>query len=183
MEHAGVPGTWAGLVRDLAAEFPDRALDEGAPDRRELPDDAEVDRVRAFEEDVLLRRCYEHVSGGLAREGLRTIPWDRQLEAADLFKDEVARVDPELGERPAVVAGRRPVLDDALEYDRQGIELRAPLPRPDRRHGHHAGVAARSSPSTPTATRTCAVCGSDVGWRGSSSRSGTGTGCPTCWWR
>lgn len=127
-ERAGGPDTWAYLVRDLAAEFPDHALDAGDPDRRELPDDADLDRVRAFEEDVVLRRCYEHVSDVLAREGLRTIPWDRQLEAAELFKDEVGRVDPELGERLAVVAERRPVLDDALEYDRQGIELRGPLP-------------------------------------------------------
>ncbi|MFS8102100.1 hypothetical protein LFM09_33740 [Lentzea alba] len=127
-ERAGGPGGFADLFRDLAAEFPERGIGEGDPDWRHLPDDDELDDLREFEEDVLLRRCYDYAAGVLDDLGLATVPWTEQKPWTEALKGAVAEVDAELAQRLSIVAERRPISDDGLEFDRQNIRLRAPWP-------------------------------------------------------
>ncbi|WP_426502655.1 hypothetical protein ACPPVO_34120 [Dactylosporangium sp. McL0621] len=78
-------------------------------------------------EDVL-RACYEQARHTLDRAGLPSIAWAEQLEVAEALRAAVDEVDSELAGRLNIVAERRPVLDDGLEYDRQKVVLRERLP-------------------------------------------------------
>jgi len=88
----------------------------------------DVERLRRFEEEVLLRRFYEYAAAVLESAGCPSVAWSEQLGVAESLKAAVDRVDPELGRILQVVAERRPIVDDGLDYDRQQIRLRPPLP-------------------------------------------------------
>lgn len=120
---------WHGLLDELAAEYPDDIARERDVDRRELPAGAgELAARRQFDEDILLRRCYERARAVLAGAGLPSVPWTEQEEVARALRAAVGRADPGLAQRLSVVTERRPVLDDGLEYDRQKVVLRDRLP-------------------------------------------------------
>jgi len=122
-------GDWGELIGELAAEYPDQMGSERDADRRLLPEGAEeLAAFRQFDEDVLLRRCYERASGVLARAGLPSVAWTEQEQVANALRAAVQREDPDLAQRLNVVTERRPVLDDGLEYDRQKVVLRDRLP-------------------------------------------------------
>jgi hypothetical protein len=128
-EKLGGPATWPQLLGELAADYPDQFEHEQDLDRRQLPADAvELAEVRRFDEEVLLRRCYEWACGILGKAGLPSVLWSEQEQVARALADAVEHVDPELSQRLNVVTERRPVLDDGLEYDRQQVVLREPLP-------------------------------------------------------
>ncbi|MER8004663.1 hypothetical protein [Streptomyces sp. NPDC094149] len=127
-EAAGGPDGWGAVLSELASAHPDRGVLRGDADRRDLSDDEELDSLRRFEEEVVLRRCYEYVSEVLAGAGMPSVAWEDQARVALALKAAVAEVDAVLSERLNVVTERRPVLDDALEYDRQKIVLRDRLP-------------------------------------------------------
>lgn len=127
-EAAGGPDGWGAVLSQLASDYPDRGVRLGDTDRRDLPDNEELDSLRRFEEEVVLRRCYEYVSEVLADAGMPSVAWEDQARVAHALKAAVAEVDGELSERLNVVTERRPVLDDGLEYDRQKIVLRDRLP-------------------------------------------------------
>ncbi|MFC6023647.1 hypothetical protein ACFP2T_46780 [Plantactinospora solaniradicis] len=119
------PAGWAHLFAEIRADYPDLGGDLGGEDRRSLPDGAaDVERLRRFEEEVLLRRCYEHVVAWLDAGGSPSIAWADQAAVADSLVREVRMLDDGLGDRLAVVTERRPILDDGLDYDRQRIRLR-----------------------------------------------------------
>ncbi|MFE2070604.1 hypothetical protein ACFXDH_51015 [Streptomyces sp. NPDC059467] len=123
-EAAGGPDGWGAVLSELASDHPGHGVDRGDADRRDLPGDEELDRLRRFEEEVVLRRCYEYVGEVLTGAGMPSVAWDDQARVAHALKAAVAEVDGELSERLNVVTERRPVLDDGLEYDRQKIVLR-----------------------------------------------------------
>ncbi|MEU6198639.1 hypothetical protein [Streptomyces sp. NPDC047061] len=127
-EAVGGPDGWGAVLSELASDHPERGVHRGDADRRSLPDDEELDSLRRFEEEVVLRRCYEYVSEVLANAGMPSVAWEDQARVAHALKAAVAEVDGELSERLNVVTERRPVLDDGLEYDRQKIVLRDRLP-------------------------------------------------------
>jgi len=128
-ENAGGPASWPQLLDELAADHPDQFSREQSVDRRQLPEGAEeLAELRRFDEEVLLRRCYERVRGVLDGVGLPSVSWTEQEQVAHALKEAVARVDSELAQRLNVVTERRPILDDGLEYDRQKVVLRDPLP-------------------------------------------------------
>lgn len=120
---------WPGLLDELAAEYPDQVNSDRDADRRQLPEAAgELAALRRFDEDVLLRRCYERACDVLARAGLPSVPWTEQEQVAHALREAVRQADPDLAQRLNVVTERRPVLDDGLEYDRQKVVLRDRLP-------------------------------------------------------
>ncbi|MFC8286397.1 hypothetical protein [Streptomyces cyaneofuscatus] len=127
-EAAGGPDGWGAVLSELVSDHPDRGVDRGDADHRELPDGEALDSLRRFEEEVVLRRCYAYVSTVLADAGMPSVAWEEQATVAHALKAAVAEVDGELPERLAVVTERRPVLDDGLEYDRQKIVLWQRLP-------------------------------------------------------
>jgi hypothetical protein len=120
---------WREFIDDLAAQFPEQMGSERDADRRRLPEGAEeLAALRQFDEDVLLRQCYERVCGVLAKAGLPSVAWAEQEQVAHALRDAVRQVDPDLAQRLNVVTARRPILDDGLEYDRQKVVLRDRLP-------------------------------------------------------
>jgi hypothetical protein len=80
------------------------------------------------EEDLLPRRCYEQACQVLDSVGLPSVSWTEREQVALAIKDAVARVDPELAGRLNIVADRRPIWDEGLEFDRQKLVLRERLP-------------------------------------------------------
>lgn len=124
----GGPHGWDAVFTELTNRYPDRGGDLGGTDRRELPDDAgRLARLRRFEEEIVLRACYEFTAEVLDSAGLPTIAWDAQADLGRLIIEQVGREDEELSARLTLLTGRRPIADDGLEYDRQRIELRDAL--------------------------------------------------------
>jgi hypothetical protein len=116
---------WRGLLDELATDYPDQLDNERDVDRRQLPEGPEeLAALRQFDEDVLLRRCYERACGVLAGAGFPSVTWTEQEQVAHALRDAVGQADPELAQRLNIVTARRPVLDDGLEYDRQKVMLR-----------------------------------------------------------
>ncbi|MBO4164759.1 hypothetical protein [Micromonospora antibiotica] len=79
-------------------------------------------------EGELMRATYEHARHVLDRVGLPSVAWADQAEVAEALRAAVGAVDTDLAARLNIVTGRRPLLDDGLEYDRQKVVLRDRLP-------------------------------------------------------
>jgi hypothetical protein len=128
VDQADGRASWSGLLADLAAEYPDFANGDGDPDRRHLPDDpADLAELRVFEEDIMLRRCYEHACDILSAAGLPSVAWSEREDLARAVLAQADQVDPDLAERLNLVSQRRSAVQDMLEYDRQQVRLRPPL--------------------------------------------------------
>lgn len=128
-EAADGAARWSRLRAALEEENPTEFRRETDPDRREPPPDAAgLSMARHYDEQVLLRRCYEETRAVLDDAGLPSVPWAEQERVARELRGAVASVDAELAERLSIVTERRPVVDDGLEYDRQGVLLRERLP-------------------------------------------------------
>ncbi|SES40029.1 hypothetical protein SAMN04487818_112145 [Actinokineospora terrae] len=102
---------WLGLLTSLGEEFADDPADSAV----------------AVQEEVLWR-CYAFVTNTLDAAGSPTIGKGEQVGFAEALRDAVGAVDEELAGRLNIVVERRPVLDDALDYDRQRLRLRERLP-------------------------------------------------------
>jgi hypothetical protein len=127
-EELGGPASWQPVFDELAAEFPDRGGD-ALGERRWIPmDSPEFDRLRDFEEEVLLPRCHAHVCAILDEAGLSSIGARQQSLLAKTFRTAMADVDPEYASRIRLVAERRPVFEEALEFHRQRVWLRERMP-------------------------------------------------------
>lgn len=135
-EAAGGPAGWSAVYAELLAEhgddiaaltalYPDRwvRLDGDVPSR---PVD-EVRRLREFTEDVLLRRCHEHVRDVLASTGRDTIGWGDEEVLVRRLTEAVRAEDPELAAGLAVRTTRISPVEDPAEFDRQAVRLREPM--------------------------------------------------------
>jgi hypothetical protein len=121
------PAGWRQLFAQIRADHSDLGGDLGGTGQRHLPDDdRSLDRLRRFEEEVLLRRCYEHVAACLAAVGTLSVAWTEQAAVAGKVIAEVASLDEALAARLVVTRDRRPLADDGLEYHRQRVKLREP---------------------------------------------------------
>lgn len=136
-EATGGPGSWAVVVDELHERYPDQGFRQprsqghysevlgprgGPPADRDLRD-----AMRAFEEDVVLRRCYEHVASVLAAAGRPAVEWEDLPHLAQRLTEMVEAVDEGLAATLRVVTERRPIEDDGLDFDRQRVVLREPL--------------------------------------------------------
>lgn len=121
---------WAEVLGSLARQHPGQAGRPWGSPRDPLPDEdtEEFLALRVFEEEVLVPACYRAVQHLLDSAGFPTIAFGRQSELARRVKEAVADVDAELAARLRIVTERRPVADDGLQYDRQQLVLRSPLP-------------------------------------------------------
>jgi hypothetical protein len=81
-----------------------------------------------LDEEALLRQCYERTCAVLAGAGLPSVSWTEQEQVAHALTEAVGRADAGLAQRLNIVTGRRPVVDDGLEFDRQKVVLRERLP-------------------------------------------------------
>ncbi len=120
------PAGWEPLLAQLRADHPDLGGDLGGRDHRQLPDDGpDLQRLRTFEEEVLLRRCYDYAAGCLDAAGTPSVAWADQADVARSLIAQVRAVDDDLAARLALVTERRPIVDDGLDYHRQRVELRS----------------------------------------------------------
>lgn len=127
-EQVGGPRSWQPVFDQLAAEFPDRGGDASG-ERHSMPiDSPEFERLRRFEEEILMPRCHAHACAVLDRAGLPSLGSRQQSVLANAFRTAVAAIDSEFASRIELVADRRPIFEDALEYHRQRLWLRERLP-------------------------------------------------------
>ncbi|MGQ4436276.1 MULTISPECIES: hypothetical protein [unclassified Streptomyces] len=127
--RVGGPSSWAPLFESIVGEHPERGGDRGGPDVRQSPEDEDqLERLRSFEEDVLVKLFYEHCTSVLDAAGLPSVSWADLPSLPDVHIATVNRVSPELASVMRSVTGRRPMEQDTLEYDRQGAGLRNRLP-------------------------------------------------------
>jgi len=111
----------------LVAEFPDRGGD-ATGERRSMPVDSPAfDRLRRFEEEILMPRCHAHVCAVLDQAGLPSIGSRQQSVLANAFRTAVADADTEFASRIELITERRPFFEEALEYHRQRVWLRERL--------------------------------------------------------
>jgi len=127
-EQAGGPGSWQPVFDQLMAEYPDRGGDADHDHRSMSIESPEVDRLRRFEEEILMPRCYAHVCSVLDGVGLNSVGSRQQSLLATAFKSAITDVVAEFAARIDLVTERRPLFEEALEYHRQRIWLREPLP-------------------------------------------------------
>lgn len=128
-ESSGGPASWAPMFERLLAEHPSRGGDFGGPEGRSLPHGREqLHRLRAFEEDILIRRCYEHCVRILEAAGSPSVAWEELASLPGMHIAAVQRVDANLAAVMKAVTVRSPVVQDTLEYDRQALGLRERLP-------------------------------------------------------
>jgi hypothetical protein len=127
-EQTGGPDSWQPVFDQLAAEYPERGGDASG-ERQSMPiDSPEFDRLRRFEEEILIPRCHAHVCTVLDQAGLPSIGSRQQSVLASAFRNAVADVDTEFASRIELIAERRPIFEEALEYHRQRVWLRERLP-------------------------------------------------------
>lgn len=128
-ERFGGPSTWGPVFAGLIAEYPDRGGDQTGRSPRHLPDnEAAVERLHRFEAEVLHPRCLKHACGVLERAGLPSIGSREQSRLARAVKDAVAAADPEMADHLVLIGDRRPLYEEAFQFERQQIVLREPLP-------------------------------------------------------
>lgn len=128
-ENSAGPGGWQRVFDEILREYPDRGGDQGDEKGRRIPEHrADVERLRAFEEEVLIRRCYDYCVETMDSLGLPSIPWyglnDSAVLAAGSFR--AAHDQPPVDMVP--VLERRAWEVDGPEFGRQGITLRDALP-------------------------------------------------------
>ncbi|MGV0041664.1 hypothetical protein [Mycobacterium colombiense] len=122
----GGPSSW----RDVFAELFDTHRARFRVEHERLPDEhsEEFADLRVLEEEILLPSCYRHAQRVLEQAGMESVPIGKQLQFTQALKSAVEQVDPAFGQRLRVVAERRSVAEDMLEFDRQQIVLRQRLP-------------------------------------------------------
>jgi len=91
-------------------------------------DSPEFDHLRRFEEEILMPRCHAHACTFLDGLGLPSIGFRQQSALATAFQTAVRDADPEFAAQLELVHERRPIHEEALEYNRQRIWLRGRMP-------------------------------------------------------
>jgi hypothetical protein len=125
-EQTGGQKSWSPVFAELLDEYPDRGGDT-APGVHADADSEAFDRLRRFEEEILLPRCHCHVAKLLDRHEMPSIDTRRQSVLARSLKAAVTEVDPELATWIQLNTQHQPMFEEALQYHRQRIRLREPL--------------------------------------------------------
>jgi hypothetical protein len=129
-EAAGRSSEWRQLLIELSSAdsgHQQRMLKEGQPT---TPHDMEALAAQwNFETQVVQRRCYDLASSILDAQGSPSILWSELGVVARRIATATGLADPELGHVVEVADDRAPRAgDDVLEFSRQVIDLRPPLP-------------------------------------------------------
>lgn len=128
-ERHGGPSSWGPVFRELLEQHPDRGGDTSTGPGRAFPEDPdELDRLRRFEEEILLPRCHAHVCDVLAEAGFDSISVREQSRLANAAVSAVAEADADLADQFELIKNRRPIFEEAGQYDRQQVLLRERLP-------------------------------------------------------
>jgi hypothetical protein len=124
-ERLGGPSSWQVVFRDLLERYPDRGGDPVPGYGRRLPEAPEaLERLHRFEGEVLLPRCHAHACAVLDSAGLPSVSSREQSQLATALRSAVNAVDPELAEQLVLATGRRPLSEEALDFERQQVVLR-----------------------------------------------------------
>jgi hypothetical protein len=107
----------------LLAEFPDRGGDRGDAWARTLPDDGEsMDRLKMWEESVLIPRLQAVAGARLAGHGLTILDEGSYLESVDALRRSFVALGPE-DWQVEVLTGHRRMSDEPLGAERESVVL------------------------------------------------------------
>jgi hypothetical protein len=128
-ERLGGPSSWRAVFRDLLERYPDRGGDPAPGYGRRLPEAPEaLERLHRFEGEVLLPRCHAHACAVLGSAGFPSVSSREQSRLAMALRSAVIAVDPALAEQVVLATERRPLFEEALDFERQQVVLRDRLP-------------------------------------------------------